>query len=253
MPQPLLDRQIRLLAYLSSAAAIFGGEGHACIDPALRGVDPALRGIDPLLLGLEARFSHAKRMRKIIGALPRTFQMLGDEQGIIVREFTAACPPAEIGRIENARQFYDFLVARWQRYPGNPAYLPDVAACEITCAELRARRDDPQALSEDNAGRAPPGAIRRPSWVTLRRCDFNIRSIFEPDTGVVVPPKRDTRLAISMPPDAEQPQIFEVNPAVFDLLSIINDWTEPPAFGETQEAEQLITDLASRRLLEVQR
>lgn len=244
MPPPLLDRQIRLLAYLSSAAAIFGAEDHARIDP-------ALRGIDPVLLGLEARFSHAKRMRKIIGAFPRTFQMLGDEQGIIVREFTAACPPAEIGRIENARQFYDFLVARWQRYPGNPAYLLDVAACEITCAELRARRDDP-AVSKDNAGRAPPGAIRRPSWVTLCRCDFNVRSIFEPGTGVVVPPKRDTRLAISMPRDAEQPQIFEVNPAVFDLLSIINDWTEPPAFGETQEAEQLITDLASRRLLEVQ-
>ena len=41
MPNPLLDRQASLLAYLTSGAAIFGDGRGAPLDSALRGIDPA--------------------------------------------------------------------------------------------------------------------------------------------------------------------------------------------------------------------
>jgi hypothetical protein len=85
----LLDRQVRLLDYLTSRGAIFG-EGT----DALR--DAVLHGIDPRLLCLQARFSYHKRIEKISAALPRTLRTLGARRAAIVREFVEACPPTEI-------------------------------------------------------------------------------------------------------------------------------------------------------------
>jgi hypothetical protein len=78
--------------------------------------------MDPRLLCLEARFSHEKRMAKIVTVFPKTFRLLGADRAAIVREaivreFVAACPPTDITRIENARQFHDFLCARWRHRP----------------------------------------------------------------------------------------------------------------------------------------
>ena len=53
MAKPLLKRQVSLIEYMRSGAAIFGGEGN----PA-----PDLEGIDRVLLRVEAQFSYAKRM-----------------------------------------------------------------------------------------------------------------------------------------------------------------------------------------------
>src|SRR5712691_10218497 len=66
MPARLLQRQISLLEYLTSADAIFGEGADA---PPV----PDLQGFDPAPLRLEACFSHEKRMEKIIAAFPRTF------------------------------------------------------------------------------------------------------------------------------------------------------------------------------------
>src|SRR5262245_24087786 len=54
MAKRLLDRQISLLDYLTSGAAIFGDKRRAALDPALQGLDVGL-------LRLEARFSYEKR------------------------------------------------------------------------------------------------------------------------------------------------------------------------------------------------
>jgi hypothetical protein len=87
----LLDRQVSLLAYLTSGAAIFGNEAEG---PA----DPALAGFDRQLLQFEARFSHEKRMEKIAGVFARTLELLGDEQAEVIRAFAERCPSVSIGR-----------------------------------------------------------------------------------------------------------------------------------------------------------
>jgi len=126
----LLQRQVSLLRYLTSGGAIFGDGGP---------LDPDLRGVDGTLLRMEARFSHEKRMEKIAAVFPRTFDLLGSEREALIREFVDACPPVDIARLANARQFHDFLSARWRRQPPRRAYLPDVAACELACAQARAQ------------------------------------------------------------------------------------------------------------------
>ena len=122
MTKRLMDRQISLLDYLTSGAAIFGDKRRAALDPALQGLDVGL-------LRLEARFSYEKRMEKNVGVFPNTFEFLGHDQTAIVREFVRTCPPADIGHLSNARQFHDFLSARWRCRRARPAYLPDVAIC----------------------------------------------------------------------------------------------------------------------------
>src|SRR5215212_6400802 len=87
MSKRLLDQQTSLLHYLTSGRAIFGSSGLP--------IDPALQALDRHRLGLEARFSHEKRMQKIIAVLPRTFALLGS--AALLREFVDACPPREIG------------------------------------------------------------------------------------------------------------------------------------------------------------
>src|SRR5262249_46455362 len=103
MPHRLLDRQANLLSYLTSGAAILGDGSD--IPP-----DPALRGIDPALLRLEARFSYEKRLEKIAAIFPRTLAMLGDQWGPLFQGFVAACPPTDISRQTNAREFHEYLV-----------------------------------------------------------------------------------------------------------------------------------------------
>src|SRR5690348_18033625 len=130
MTERLIDRQLELLDYLTSDAAIFG----AADDAGMRG---ALKGVDPRLLKLEARFSHEKRMEKIAAVFPRTFRMLGDELDSIVHRFVTEAPPREISRLANACQFYDVLCAVWRRRRPKPPYLPDIAAVELAFAQAR--------------------------------------------------------------------------------------------------------------------
>jgi hypothetical protein len=240
----LLDRQISLLNYLTSGGAIFGDVRGASVDPALRGIEPAL-------LRLEARFSHEKRMEKIVSIFSKTFELLGTRKTSIVREFVETSPPVDISRLANARQFYDFLSAHWRCKKRKLPYLLDVAACELVCAMVRARVDEelPETAIKKNSPR--PRDIRRGPSVALLRCAYDIRPIFEPRRGRTVPAKRDTRLAIAMPAGAGQPQVFEVLPVVFDLLAALDDWTEPTSLSAEPDLAELIADLADHGLLEV--
>jgi len=243
MPIRLLDRQVSLLEYLTSSGAIFGDGRDASLNQALQGID---RGF----LRLEACFSHEKRMEKINAVFPRTFQMLGADQAAIVRDFVEACPPIDISRLENARQFYDFLCARWRRAPPQPPYLPDVATCEFAFAKVRvgakARELEP-ARSEH----APRDDIRRHPGAILLRCAYDIRPIFEAGSGETAQVRRDTLLAIAIPPDAEHPRVFELLPPIFDVLAALDDWTARSALGSTPELDGLICHLAQHGLVEV--
>src|SRR6476660_3008179 len=167
MTKRLLYQQVSLLNHLTSSDTIFGDA---------RGVsrDMTLEGIDPALLRLEARFSHDKRIEKIIAVFPRTFEILGDNRTEVVREFAAACPPTSISRLDNARQFHDFLCDHWRRELPRLPHQPDVATFELVCARLRA--DDGDGPPDRNGtGRG----IRRAPDVALLRCAYDIRPIFE--------------------------------------------------------------------------
>src|SRR5215471_1339075 len=150
MAHRLLQRQARLVEHLTSSAGIFA---------AVRGIsnDPMLYGLDLGLLHLEARFSHEKRMQKIEWVLTQTLELLGRKRDAVLRDFADACPPTSISWLENARQFHDFLKARWRCETPVPAHLPDIAAYEIACASVRAgERRSPNRMEEP-----PSGALRR--------------------------------------------------------------------------------------------
>jgi hypothetical protein len=238
MTKRLLDRQASLLKYLTSGAAILGNA-----KPAL---DHNLRGLDSRLLHLEARFSHNKRMDKIIAVLPRTFEILGDGRAIATQEFAKACPPADINRLADASQFCDFLSTR--RQAGlEPPYLPDVAACELALAKVRAHNE----VRDEDVTRRKSGHIRRNPATILLRCAYDIQTVFEEHATSISPPKRDTALAVSMPPTASTPRVFELHPIAFDLLIRLKSWADPTEFGETPEMQTLIAELLEHRLIEV--
>jgi hypothetical protein len=245
MAKQLLDRQVSLLAYLASGAAIFGNDGEG---PA----DPALEGFDRRLLQLEARFSHEKRMEKIAGIFSHTLELLGDEQAQVVRTFAERCPSDSIGRIENARQFYALLTGFRRFRPPRLPYLTDVAACELAFAEAR-NWEGATADAASQAPRAHPSTLRRHPGVVLQRCDHDVRPMFEAVGLHSAPVKRETFLAFAMPHGASEVQVFELDPSVFALLSALSGWTARSAFGDTEEADALIRDMASRGLLEIDR
>jgi hypothetical protein len=236
----LLRRQARLLEYLTSGGAIFG-DG--------RGVhlDAALQGIDPALLHIEARFSHEKRMEKIAAVFPRTLALLGADRDAIMREFVEACPPVDISRIENARQFRDFLTACWQRQPPAPRYLPDVTACELALAQVRIDGDGGLTVNAGRTDAGPPG-IRRKQGVVLLSARFDVRPIFESGSEGASPMERNAPLAIAH--HSGEPRIFELAPEVFDLLAALDRWV---AVDELPNAGRLLADLAEAGLLEVRR
>jgi hypothetical protein len=239
----LLDRQARLLDYLTSSSTIFGGDADAPIDQ-------ALHGIDPRLLRLEASFSHEKRIEKIIAVFPNTFRLLAPDRATFVREFVKAFPPADSARIENARQFYDFLCARWRNAPPEPPYLNDVAACEFACAGVRGGLAP--ARAELAGGKPPrPSGIRRHPDTVLLRCGHDIRPIFEDHGEGAAPTRRDMLLAIAIPPGAERPKIFGIPPPVFDVLGALDDWVDRSELGSALEVDELIGELAQHGLVEV--
>src|SRR5262249_16047286 len=131
MASLLLDRQRSLLDYLTSRAAIFGDRGDAPLTQFLAGTDLPL-------LKLEARFSHEKRMKKVIGVLPKPFGVGGRELTEVTRAFVEACPPTDISHLANARQFCGFLCTVLQVRKMPVPFLIDLARCELAVAEVNA-------------------------------------------------------------------------------------------------------------------
>jgi len=238
MPGHLLERQISLLEYLTSAGAIFGGAPPA----------RHLQGLDPALLRLEACFSHEKRMEKIVGSFARTFEIMGGEdRADIVRDFVEACPSVDIRRIENARQFYDFACARWQKNPPQPPYLRDVATCELAMADLRTKGKG-QPSQPAAAGRGV--RFRRSRDAVFLPCAYDIRPIFEGSVSEAIE-RRDLMLAILIPPRSNEPAIFEVPAPVYAFLVELDTWTGGAALGGVPELDALISELAEHGLIEV--
>jgi hypothetical protein len=243
MAKPLLEQQVNLIEHMTTGAAIFGTEGDLSLAS-------DVEGIDRTLLRIEAQFSYAKRMEKITAVLPRTFALLGTGETAIVQEFVEICPPTTINRLENARQFQQFLLSRWGHETPDPPYIRDVAACELACAEVDADVQD----RESQLGKAsctPRRGIRRCRAAVLLRCAYDVRPIFEAGLQQAVPKRRETLLVIALPPGANRPQVLEVVPAIFALLAALDDWAEPVTLHEDPDFAGLLMDLTARGLVEV--
>jgi hypothetical protein len=243
MTNSLLDRQASLLAYLVSSAAIFGDERHPSGNPALAGIDHAL-------LHLEAVFSYDKRIAKIAAVFPKTFDSLGHNRNAMLREFAVTFPATDIDRLANACQFYDYLCTLGRPNALKTPGLLDIAACELAFAKVRSETEggDSDVAAEKNVSQ---GSIRRRPGVVLHRCACDVRPIFEGESVRGLLAQRDTPLAIAIPPGADQPAVFQVAPAVFDLLAALGDWADRSSFGTTPALEKLIADLAGHGLIEV--
>jgi uncharacterized protein (UPF0276 family) len=245
----LLEQQTQLLAYLTSAPAIFGSGPEEALPP-------LLRGIDRIRLGFEARFSHEKRMEKLARLFPRTLGLLEAERGELLQAFAEACPPTSIGLLETAQQFLDFLSEQQRSRPCRSNYACDVARCELALAKARFGRDEvPRRNRRSPPARGGNGAkaraIRRADSVALVRCEHDVRCLFESSSGVGAPKRRDTPLVIAQSRAATAPEIFEIPPALFDLLAALDHWTERSCLGRKPGADALIADLVKRGLLEV--
>jgi hypothetical protein len=223
MSNRLLDRQRSLLEYLTSGTAIFGA---ACAKTDHR----APWGIEPGLLRHEALFSFDKRIAKIAAVLPLTFSIIKTHGSTILREFAEACPPEDISKFGNARQFCGFLRERSRGTPLAPPCLGDVAACELAFAQVRSRGDERKLMAETDGQCI---AIRRHPDAIFVQCSYDVRPIFEAAGEAAIPMQRNTSIAVSIPPGGEAPQVFEMNAALFDILGTCHTWTDPVVFGAT--------------------
>ena len=66
-----------------------------------------------------------------------------------------------------------------------------------------------------------------------------------------MPMKRDTPLVVALPPGAAGPQVCEIIPPMFDLLSALDDWADRRELPADPQFANLLADLASRGLIEV--
>jgi hypothetical protein len=179
-----------------------------------------------------------------------TFDLLRPHQETLIRKFVDASPPFAFGRLENARQFYDFLFARWGQQPPVPPHLPDVAVCELAFATARFMAMDGLGDEEKFATRAAP-SVRRSRAVVLLRTAHDVRPLFEGVSEPGSPVAREVPLAIVAQQSGDQSKIFELAPAVFDLLSALDDWVDQATFDQLEDARKLITELANAGLLEM--
>jgi hypothetical protein len=242
MTTPLLNRQISLLTYLTSGNAVFCNEAHTALPIELKGIDPAL-------LHLEARFSFEKRMHKIATIFPKTLHILESRRNEIFRGFSDACPPAHIGRLENAKQFFEFLSNFWRE--AGPPYWRDVAACELACAEILRDASNAQIDTRANDAAATGfDSIRRSPNLVLLRCEYDVRPIFEGDL-THTPEQRDTPVAIVKSLGRRLPSMFSIAPAIFDLLDGLDEWADTRSLDA--ETKNFILELAERGLVEVRR
>jgi hypothetical protein len=231
MADTLLQRQARLLEHLTSAGAIFG-EGDLSSDAF---------GFHRGLLHLEAKYSHQKRMEKIEAVLPRTLALLGAEREATVRAFAETNAPDSISRLDNARQFHQFLLARQEEQAAAPAWLADVAAFEIAWAEAQGRNAAPRTKS------GIPGSLRRHPAAVLLRSVYDIVPVLQERADEAAP--HESFLAIALPDGEKAPELYVLSRELFELLELLDDFTDELA----EIPDAVIARLTASGLIEIGR
>ena len=236
MSERLIERQRKLLDYLTSEDAIFDG-----LPPA----DPALAGFDWRRLRLEARFSFGKRIDKIRALLPVTFALLGESRVDIFRAFAVSRPPVSLARIDNAIEFCDFLRERGGSLVPTQPWLSDVAACELAFARVR------MGIERHSAVETPAGTPRLARNVVLLQCRYNVAAFFEEGPNASAPERRETLLAVQSSAPALQPRVFALTADAYAFLTALADSRPLSRDVVASEFAALRGELAACGLIEV--
>jgi hypothetical protein len=96
---------------------------------------------------------------------------------------------------------------------------------------------------------APPGAIRRNPGAVLLRCAHDIRPILEGRDEA--PVCRELKLAVTMLPGTDAPQVSTLSSDLFGLLGSLDEFIDPAVFQPTAEMDRLIRNLAADGFIEV--
>src|SRR5262249_32933911 len=153
-----------------------------------------------------------KRIEKIVAVFPRTLQIMGADRRSILREFVEAGQSTNKSTLANAREFHGFLARRWQRARPKPAYLRDVAACELAMAGARdVAQDDAGPQAEDGSSRRRRRIRRRRDVVALR-CAYDVRGVFDASSRDVVPRRRAISLLATVPAGSGEARLAETTP-----------------------------------------
>jgi hypothetical protein len=62
--------------------------------------------------------------------------------------------------------------------------------------------------------------------------------------------RRDTWIAVAMPPATDEPLVSELSCELFELLEMLDEFTNPAIFQDVPGVDRLVADLAARTLLE---
>jgi len=206
----LHERQKFLVAYLLDPERFMNVGGK---------LDGPLVGLDKHRLKLIGISALRKRKRKIKSALPKTYQLLGDDTDALFAQFTAKYPQTKTNRYNNAEQFFNFLSSIWNASPPDPSFLPDVVNFEIAVARAHEKTTHQICASEARPEPTHTHAQyrRRPGLQTLQ-CKYEIRPLFANDNKDIIPVLRDNFLAIFYDDVGGIHKVFEVPQQAHNLL-----------------------------------
>jgi hypothetical protein len=197
-------------------------------------------------------------MSKVMRILPRTFRHLNQDLGVMAREFALHHLPRSAEAFAIACQFYMFLRRIWRTTRPDPSFLPDLAYCELALAgvarRVRIQRDTVLAQVPSFKGKAL--LIRRQRWIHYRRCEHNIRPLFdvrqESEAGIVRSP---TWVLLTCPLPRGAARVVTVDQEVFDIVVGLRNWSRfsiGDAVCDPGAALDLFRGLEELGVLEVQ-
>jgi hypothetical protein len=217
--QPLLNRQIELLRYLTDPALIFGGDRLVEIAQ-----DPSLRGISLPHLRLEAEMSFDKRLAKIKKVFEQTFSFLGPQRNRIFREFVTVCWPTTYRVYDDGLCFYEFLQNYWRSETPNPPFIADLAKLELALARTRVfRAADNDAAPRPAALHSQRPLARLSASAAILQMSYDLRPIFEGRGAPLVVP-REHQILVTLTKDGQGPYVTEVSQAMATVLDSMRDW-----------------------------
>jgi uncharacterized protein len=238
----LIERQRALLEFLTNP--------RAELDAA------PLDGLDGDRLRLVRDLSIEKRLDKVRASFPVTLAHLDQALDALCAEFTAAFPPHDIGRAENAQQFAEFLAAHWERVPPRRAYLRDLVRIEL--AMTQARRAFEGGTAGPPAGARP--AVRRPASAQLLHCAHDVRPLFGPTPDASEPARRAVWLVV-LPPTAGDggaggtPRVLEISAELHAALRALDEWrafdgADPLGIGAPADVAKRLVALGALEVAE---
>jgi hypothetical protein len=179
-------------------------------------------GPDVARVSLYGRLSHSKRIKKIQSVLTQTITYLDEPFDPLTIKFLKVYPPKSASRHDNAKEFFEFLVRRWEGRPKARPYLLDLARYDLAVAKARTQpwtKDPPRQGDPAN-----PSMVRRSPSISLIRCKYDIRPLLEADDSDVTPERRDLYLVIVLPHDSPNERVFEIGDDLARFLAGLTDW-----------------------------